>query len=50
MCVIYISVGVPTLGIFDSAVISLSLAIHNLNLALYAGSSKQGRARLASVG
>lgn len=46
----YTSVGWPILGIFDSAVMLASRAIHILNLALYAGSSKQGKARLASVG
>lgn len=46
----YTSVELLVLGIFDNDVMFHSLAIDILNLALYAGSSKQGNARLASVG
>lgn len=47
---IYTSMGWPTFGMFDKDVIFSVRAIHILNLALYAGSSKQGKARRASVG
>ena len=37
-------------GIFDNEVIFFGLPMDNLNFAFIAGSSKQGKARLASVG